>query len=419
MGRALLVAAVLLGVVPGVAGAATFRVTSTTDAVDASAGDGKCATAAGACTLRAAVQEANATSGESTISVPAGRYVLTIAPTSAGSLSDTDPSQGDLDISGTVAIRGAGPARTVVDGGGKDRVFFVGTGASAVLTGMTITHADSTGGGTSQEIDLGGGILNNGEITLARMALVGNLADGGGGMFSIPGTHPIVRDSLITGNRAYSGGGLRLDAGGTVINTTITANKLIELPPDWMTSKPVGVVVPTVDEISGWGGGIDNRGGGDVVIVNSTIAGNYAIKGGGGLAAGQGYAPVSDQAALGRMTLRNTIVAGNTSKAGPKNCHVKDQIIASLGNNLDTDGSCFLTAKGDRPKTDPLLGPLANNGGPTRTLALRPGSPAIDAGGAKDCPPRDARGVRRPQGRACDMGAYERRAKPKRQSSGL
>src|SRR5437764_10309980 len=98
-----------------------------------------------------------------------------------------------------------------------------------------------------------------------------------------------------------------------------------------MQKKPVGVVVPTVDEISGWGGGIDNRGGGDVKIVNSTIVGNHALKGGGGLAAGQGYAPVSDKVALGTMTLRNTIVAGNTSKAGPQNCHVKDQIIASLG----------------------------------------------------------------------------------------
>ena len=165
--------------------------------------------------------------------------------------------------------------------------------------------------------------------------------------------------------------------------------------------------MPTVDEISGWGGGIDNRGGGDVVIVNSTITANHALKGGGGLATGQGYAPVSEKIALGRVTLRNTIVAGNTSAAGTRDCHVKDQVIASLGHNLDSDGSCFLTAAGDHPKADPLLAALAGNGGPTRTMALRPGSAAIDAGDAEGCPKADQRGVSRPQGAACDIGAFE------------
>ena len=82
-------------------------------------------------------------------------------------------------------------------------------------------------------------------------------------------------------------------------------------------------------------------------------------------------------------------------------------IIQSDGHNLDSDGSCFLTATGDLPKHDPLLGPLAFNGGPTETKALLLGGPAIDAGAAHGCPQYDQRGVARPQGAGCDIGAYE------------
>src|SRR5438105_15409294 len=104
----------------------------------------------------------------------------------------------------------------------------------------------------------------------------------------------------------------------------------------------------------------------------------------------------------------NTIIAGNTTSKGPGDCNVQAMIIESTGHNLDSDGSCFLTATGDLPKRDPLLGPLADNGGPSETQALLPGSPAIDAGAADGCPQHDQRGIARPQGAGCDMGAYER-----------
>ncbi|MEJ8672811.1 choice-of-anchor Q domain-containing protein [Streptomyces sp. MS1.AVA.1] len=77
-----------------------------------------------------------------------------------------------------------------------------------------------------------------------------------------------------------------------------------------------------------------------------------------------------------------------------------------MGHNIDSDGSCRLTAAGDLPSRDPLVGPLADNGGPTDTVALLPGSLALDA--ADGCPATDQRGVARPQGAACDIGAYER-----------
>jgi hypothetical protein len=370
-------------------------------------GDGRCVSTAGGCTLRAAIQEADAGSGATTVRVPAGRFRLSIAPfPEAGSLLDMDASNGDLDISGRVDITGAGAGRTIIDGGGVDRVFETGVLATVHLSDLTVTGGDATANG-SQEIDLGGGILNKGAITLDRVELAANTADGGGGMFSIPATSPVIRDSLIVGNHAFSGGGLRLDSGGTITNTTITQNVLLASPPDAIQHKPVAIVIALVDEISGWGGGIDHRGGGDVSIINSTITDNHALKGGGGLASGQNYVPVSAAIALGRMTLRNTIVAGNTSERGTQNCHVKAQVIASLGHNLASDDSCFLSAPGDHPKSDPLLAGLGDNGGPTRTRALRPASPAIDTGGAADCPAHDQRGTARPVGAACDIGAFE------------
>src|SRR5262249_31184738 len=104
----------------------------------------------------------------------------------------------------------------------------------------------------------------------------------------------------------------------------------------------------------------------------------------------------------GGGTLKNTIVANNFPGG---NCAV---VGVSAGHNLSSDGSCGFTAPGDLNNTDPMLGPLTNNGGPTETHALLAGSPAIDAGSG-DCPPAgaDQRGIVRAQGAACDIGAYE------------
>jgi hypothetical protein len=96
----------------------------------------------------------------------------------------------------------------------------------------------------------------------------------------------------------------------------------------------------------------------------------------------------------------NTILAGNS----PSNC---SGTIADAGHNLSSDNSCVFTGAGSLNNTDPMLGPLADNGGPTLTLALLPGSPAIDAGDDSAAPPTDQRGVARPVGAASDIGAYE------------
>jgi uncharacterized repeat protein (TIGR01451 family) len=143
----------------------------------------------------------------------------------------------------------------------------------------------------------------------------------------------------------------------------------------------------------------------EATIVNSTIAGNSLGTGGvagGGLAA---VNPTMTPGGSAALTVKNTIVAGNTVPAGPSDCAVAATVTSD--HNLSGDASCMFGDAGSKQNTNPLLGALANNGGETDTLALQPGSPAIDAGTNDGCPATDQRGVSRPQGSACDVGAFE------------
>jgi hypothetical protein len=388
--------------------AEVFVVNSTADLPVAKLGEHVCVTAADTCTLRAAVQEADVdASTPNTIIVPAGHYRLTIAPVpEAGFAGPSDASSGDLGIpDGTLTIIGAGAGQTIVDGNHLDRVFSIGIPATVSISDMTITGGDATGGGTSKEIDMGGGVYNTGTLTLDRVAVVANHADGGGGIFSVPGSYITIENSLVAHNTAYEAGGIRFDGGGELINSTVTDNTLLPVPDESYLQDPK-LAATLANELTGYGGGIDFRGGNNLDIINSTITDNHAIKGGGGLNSAQSYAAVTPATSIGITLLLNTIIADNTSTAGGADCNVEDNVIQSEGHNLASDGSCFLTASGDLPDRDALLGPLAYNGGPTETEALLPGSPAIDNGATQGCSQYDQRGVARPQG-ACDIGAYQ------------
>jgi hypothetical protein len=388
-----------------VAATGTWHVDAFGDEVDAKVGDGSCRTAAGRCTLRAAVQEAARSQGADTIVLPAGRVEFGRANTWPLPSQTVDlemsPARGDLDISGSLTVKGAGADKTTIDANGIDRAFSVLLGGNLTLKALTITGGDATTNDkTPADIAIGGAVLNNGKLAVDRVALVRNKADGGGGIFSIPLTNFTVSNSLIANNTAVEGGGIRIDGGARIVNSTITGNTLFH--------RPVGDLIP--DEITGYGGGLDHRGTGNVTIINSTITNNAALKAGGGYSSGQGYTPVEllTEAWPYRTYVVNTVIAGNTVAGKADNCHVSSMVIVSKGHNLADDRSCFLTAAGDRPATKPKLGPLGSHGGPTRVQMPSEGSPLVNAGSQPDCPQNDQRGVARPRGPRCDIGAVER-----------
>ena len=358
------VAAVLAA--PSMAVAATFTVNSTLDAVDAVPGDGVCATAGAVCTLRAAIQEANALAGADTIIVPAGTYTLTIA----GSLDDA-AATGDLDITSTVVIVGAGADVTTVNAAGIDRVFDVLTGANATVRGLRITGGNVGGG-----LRAGGGIrVTLATLVIERCAIVGNTGDVGGGLFSGGGLvslggGPIVTitDTEISGNTAtLQGGGIDINTGGTLVltNSTVSGNA------------------------ANFYGGVATFG--NATITNTTIAANTAAKTASNLVT-----------AFGTTTLRNTLVVSTTG--GINNCDT-GTLDVDGGGNFAAGGPC-----GTIPATAAVgttLGALALNApGATATQALLPGNPAIRGAVAAFCPSADQRGVTR-SGVPCDSGAYQ------------
>jgi hypothetical protein len=144
---------------------------------------------------------------------------------------------------------------------------------------------------------------------------------------------------------------------------------------------------------------------GSLSLENVTVAGNQVRVQGQTAATGGGGIYQSSAQPAGTVTLLDSLVAGNAGRG----CEAASPaLLAAWGghHNLDDDGTCGFSAVGDRPGVNPLLGPLANNGGPTDTRALSVGSPAINAGDGASCASADQRGFARPAG-ACDIGAFE------------
>src|SRR6266581_1331928 len=206
---------------PGLASpglAATFTVDTTADVVDALSGDGVCATATGACSLRAAVQESRALPGGDTIILPSGLYLLTIA--GAGNNSATS---GDLDISEDLTILGAGARTTIIDGNRLDRVFDVRNPVPVVISGVTIRNGAAPGS------TAGGGIAAvNGPLTLTDVAFVGNSAGGNGGAIFASGTTVLTGCAVIGNSAGDGGGGIVIQNGAlTLTNVTISGNTAV------------------------------------------------------------------------------------------------------------------------------------------------------------------------------------------------
>ncbi len=386
-------------------GAATFTVTNTNDS--------------GVGSLRQAILAANAAAGSDTI-------VFDAAVTGTILLRS-----GQLSITNDVSIVGPGTGVLTVSGNNASRVFVVNAGVTVAISGLTIVGGDGGGGD-------GGGVFNAGTLTVSASILSGNVAQLGGGIGNGSGGTLTVSDSILTGNSgaATSGPGGAISNFGvlTVIDSTISGNSSLGGNGggaifSFGTATVSGSTI-SGNSAAGSGGGIYNQGA--LSVVNSTFAGNAAGGNGGailnftgtvtllnvtiaGNAAGSQFGDGGGiYNALASLSLANSIVAGNTDAGGQApDCAVA---VTSQGHNLigDTTG-CTVDgdATGNITGRDPLLGPLADNGGLTRTHALLAGSPAIDAGDNATCPATDQRGVRRPIDgdgdgvAACDIGAFE------------
>jgi hypothetical protein len=246
------------------------------------------------------------------------------------------------------------------------------------LSNSIVTNNRATAG-----LGQGGGIFVAGTLNLTNSTISGNVATCcGGGLKVSLGATATVTGSTFSGNQATGGGargaGILTQGTLTLTNSTISGN-----------SSPAG----------GSGGGLLALGG-TTTLLNVTIASNTGNAGTG--------ANLDIFGAGVMVSAKNTIIANPTSGL---NCRIAGGgVLTSNGSNLDSSNACgFNPALGDLINTDPQLGALASNGSPTQTRALLAGSPAINAVTAGNCPPPsvDQRGVTRPQGSACDIGAFE------------
>jgi hypothetical protein len=308
---------------------------------------------------------------------------------------------GYITVDKNLTFIGEGMNSTFLNGWHADRVVEINSGKVVTFKHLTIRNGSTP--------DSGGGILSYGDLTLSRVTVTGSVASFGGGIYS-SGALTII-DSVISQNTASgspgNGGGLALLGDDNDVNltrVTISDNtaevqdggihdQINNMFDGSLTLTNVTISGNTAPTIGGFY--INNEA--LVHVINSTIANNHASVAGhvGG---------ISD---AGKITFWNTIVANNDNV----NCErVTSSItfsMTSLGHNLDSRNDCGFTATGDLINTDPLLGALADNGGPTETMALGVGSPAIDAGANAGCPALDQRSLPRPVGAKCDIGAFE------------
>ncbi len=334
---------------------ATYTVTDLTDS----------ATDTGS--IRYAVNQVNAGTGGATIDF-----------SGAGASGTITLTNGTLTLSQNVTITGPGANLLTISGNNAVTVFAVSSGVTASISGLTIANGSNTNNISNGG---GGGIINNGTLTVSNSTLSGNSTAPsgnyavGGGIANGTGTLT-VSNSTFSGNAANGqngnwgyGGGIANNHGGTVIvsNSTFTGNS-------------------ASSGNSSYGGAIFNGSGGMVKVNNVTVSGNTVYTAGGGI--------VNNGTTL---TITNSIVAGNTTTGNPgDDC---DSCGTQSSNNLISTPSNII---------NPMLGSLAYNGGPTETMLPLTGSPALGAGLSSTLP-TDQRGDPRPTGTGVvsDLGSVE------------
>lgn len=297
----------------------------------------------------------------------------------------------------TVDLDGILSLTNLIVSGGKGGT----AGVISISGGGTLTVTNSTFSGNSG-ITSGAIFNSSGTLTVSKSTFTHNSADaadgglGGGAIFN-NGTL-IVTDSTFTDNSVNAGHGGAILSNGTLIVTNSTFS---------------GNSARYVDGLGGNGGAVASINAfAEVNVTNSTFSGNSANHGGAIYWSGNPLGPIGHP-----VTVTNTVLANSTGG----NCYVKPDsiivggtgntgVITNGGYNLEDGESCeFRTANGSMSNTNPDLDQagLANNGGPTQTIALVASSPAINAADDSKCPTTDQRGFARPLGAHCDIGAFE------------
>lgn len=354
---------------------------------------------------------------------------------------------GTITISSDTTIDGSGQT-IAINGGGVVQLFIVNAGVTLNLKQITVADGNVSGGD-------GGGVLNNGTLNVSNCTFQGNTAGAGnkysssggnGGAIASNGYLTVtnstfanntaatlsfspygqglggaiyntndarITDSSFQRNEADSGGaiftGSPNDGGVLVVNNSTFYNNQIIVNPSSAGMPGLGggiynqafITVVTNSTFYGNGGGSADGGNfynccnytGTAVLDNDTLDGGIAASGNGG-----NISNVNAEQETGNLFVENTIIA---NAAGGMNCNGS---YTNVGGNLlwpTSDASCIGSYG------NPMLGPLANNGGPTETMAIGPGSAALYTAIESFCPPTDQRGVIRPQGPICDIGAFE------------
>lgn len=379
-----LLAAVLAG---SPSSAEIFVVDSTDDAVDA-ADDGVCDAdpnpGEAVCTLRAAVQAANALAGLDTIELGAGTYSLDLAGI------EEVGAAGDLDVTSSVRIEGAGAGVTVIEQTTTDRVIDVWfDNGQLTLVDLTITGGD-VGDNAS---NLGGGIRNTEVLTLDGVEVTGNRAQVGGGVFNfgiMTATETTIAGNTST-NRSAGLASASFIASGTVETALILTASTIG--PNFAASTPTELELAnaesatlinvTVSPVSTGSVSVE-IGNQDVELVHVTFLG--------------GLATFSHNGSHS-LVFTNSAIDRCQATAFP-------MIISREGVNASTDAGCGFAAAGG--VEGPFgLGLLADNGGPTATHLPGDGTLLVGAADAGFCAATDQRGVLRPGPSGCDIGAVE------------
>jgi CSLREA domain-containing protein len=426
--------------VPATAPAATIKVKSNADEFDV----------AGNCTLREAIQTANANADQGGChrrhagAGAADSVVLegqTEYPIVISGGNEDGNAQGDFDIASRIRIKVSGQGRAAIDANEMDRAIDVQPSGDLRASKLQIANGSPPTNGFSQG---GAGILNRGRLDLSRSeltlndAVVGQAVNGGaieaigaktildrvdinhntaansGGGISYVTGQLRVTNSVIDANSGHGGGGLSVggsDENARVLlkGTTITGNTDFS---DFQNAGGGGIFVSFFGE-------------GTLKATNITVSGNTAFAAGGGIHAYSGTLDVNAATITGNtadfngdsdghgggisgsgVQVRNSIIAGNEDAAAVN--PAQQCAIATAGpahNVVEIGGGCAETGS-NLAVVNPLLGPLAENGGPTPTYKLLTGSPAIGHAG-KDAPKNDQRGIKRDSNP--DSGAFERR----------